>query len=293
MRPVTWLRVGLLVALLVAVYWVPIRNQLVFKWIDDANWSHGWLIPVFSLYFLWSRREQLAATPIRPSYLGAVILALSLAAYFGFWWVMPMGYPRALSMVGAVFGVTLLLAGWRVMRIAWFPILFLVLAVPLPDRVYVEITRPLREIASQAAAALMPFFADGLYTEAQAVVIDYIYQGQTGQLNVEEACAGMRLLMAFVTLGVAMAYLKDRPAWQRIVLVVCCLPIAIFCNTLRVMITGLLHVHGYADWARGTAHEMLGIVMILVALGLYAMVSFLVSHLFVEEAEPAPDAPTA
>jgi len=60
-----------------------------------------------------------------------------------------------------------------------------------------------------------------------------------------------------------------------------------------VMITGLLHVYGYGEWARGTAHEMLGIVMILVALGLYAVVSFLVSHLFVEDAEPIPDAPTA
>ena len=104
----------------------------------------------------------------------------------------------------------------------------------------------------------MPWFAKGLYTEAQAVVIDYVMPGRPpGQLNVEEACSGMRLMMAFVTLGVAMAYLRDRPAWQRIVMVLSCVPIAVFCNSIRVTTTGLLHVHGRQELAAGTAHQLL------------------------------------
>ena len=70
-------------------------------------------------------------------------------------------------------------------------------------------------------------------------MIDYLGPGGlSGQLNVEEACSGMRLMMAFVTLGVAMAYLGDRPAWQRVIMVIFCVSIAVLCNTIRVTTTG-------------------------------------------------------
>ena len=218
--------------------------------------------------------------------MGAAILILSLFMLFFSAWRLRMGYPQALSIVGTIFGATLLMGGWGVIRIAWFPILFLVLAIPLPDRVYVELTFPLRKLASSAAATVMPFFAQGLHTQAQAVVIDYIMPGKPpGTLNVEEACSGMRLMMAFVTLGVAMSYLGDRPVWQRAIMMVSCLPIAVFCNTIRVTTTGLFWIYGYHDFTQGTPHQLLGIVMLGIALGLYALIGYVLAHLMVEDHE--------
>ena len=268
------------------IYWEPIRYGLIRRWLHDGNWSHGFLIPVFSFYFLASRREQLLGVRPRPYWPGAVILALSLALYFVSAWVWTMAYPQAVSIVGAVFGLTLLFGGWPVMRVAWFPILFLLLAVPLPARLYAELTLPLRMFASSAAAAVMPLFAPGLYAEAQAVVIDWSMPGGArGSLNIEDACSGMRLMMAFVSLGVAMAYLGERAAWQRIIMVLSCVPIAVFCNTIRVTATGLFYIYGCENLARGTPHQVLGILMLAIALGLYALIGYLLSHLFVDEPE--------
>lgn len=286
--PTTCVRLAIVSALICFVYWGPIRWLLVARWIEDGNWSHGWLIPLFSLYFVYTKAPQLFATTPRPSYVGAVVLALSLAVYFTFSWVVPMGYLQAVSIVGTIFGVTLLLGGWVIVRIVWFPIVFLLLAVPLPHRVYVELTRPLREWASTAAAAIMPLFVTGLHTEAQAVVIDYLAPGGlSGQLNVEEACSGMRLMMAFVTLGVAMAYLGDRPAWQRVIMVVFCIPIAVFCNTIRVTMTGLFLITGRTYLAQGTPHQLLGIAMLVLALGMFALVGYVLANLFVEVTDDA------
>ncbi len=281
-------RIAIVALLLLLVYWGSIRHHLIARWLNDGNWSHGWLIPLFSLYFLYTRRDQLRRSLPKPNYLGAVVLAGSLVLYFASGWVFRMAYPQAVSIVGSLFGVTLLLGGWPIMRVAWFPIVFLLLAVPLPNRLYVELTMPLRQWASSAAAALMPLFASGLHTEAQAVVIDYVMPGRPpGTLNIEEACSGMRLMMAFVTLGVAMAYLHNRPVWQRLVMVASCLPIAMFCNTIRVTTTGLLYIHGKEDFAQGTPHQLLGIAMLLVALGLYALIGYVLSNLFVEQTEGA------
>ncbi len=284
--PAALVRVAVVAALLGLFYWGTIRRDLVTRWLTDGNWSHGWLIPLFSLYFLGMRREELLSCRSRPSFHGAVILALSLAMYFIGAWRLGMSYPQALSIVGAVFGTTLLLGGWGVIRVVWFPILFLLFAIPLPRGLYVELTLPLRKIASTAAAAVMPLFAPGLYTEAQAVVIDYVMPGRPpATLNVEEACSGMRLMMAFVALGVAIAYVQDRPTWQRVVLVLSCLPVAVFCNAIRVTTTGLLIVHGQWDLARGTPHQLLGILTLGIALGLFALLGRVLSHLVVEDSD--------
>jgi exosortase len=279
-------RIAVVAALIVLTYWTVIRHQLVSTWWSDGNWSHGWLIPLFSLYFLASRRDRLFQCEPRPNYLGALILAGSLAAYFLSAWRFRLGYPQALSMVGAIFGVTLLMGGWSIMRVAWFPIAFLLLAIPLPQRYFVLLTMPLRKFVSEVAAAVMPIFAPGLHTEAQSVVIDYIMPGYgAGQLDVEEACSGMRSIMAFATLGIAVAYLHERPAWQRTVLLLSCVPIALFCNVIRVVVTGLLIVYEHRDFARGTPHTVLGVLMFLLALGLFGLISRVIGRLWIEVSE--------
>ncbi len=286
MTPAMMVRVLIVTVLVVLVYWGSIRHLLIARWLRDGNWSHGWLIPAFSLYFLWTKRDDLVKCQIHGSLTGAVVLVLSLTMFFFSAWRLRMGYPQALSIVGTIFGVTLLMGGWNIIRIAWFPILFLVLAIPLPDRLYVELTFPLRRLASAAAASIMPLLTTGLHTQAQAVVIDYIVPGRPpGTLNVEEACSGMRLMMAFVTLGVAMAYLGERPTWQRVIMILACLPIAVFCNTIRVTTTGMFWIFGYTEYAQGTAHQLLGILMLGIALGLYSLIGYVLNHLFVEVPE--------
>ncbi|MFQ5589936.1 MAG: exosortase/archaeosortase family protein [Phycisphaerae bacterium] len=284
--PATVARAAIVAVLVALVYWGTIRSAVIARWMNDSNWSHGWLIPFFSLYFLWLHRDDLLAVRPKANYLGAVILVLSLALHFVSAWWFRMTYPQAVSIVGVIFGTTLLLGGSGLMRVAWFPILFLLFAIPLPERLYVELTFPLRRLASLAAAEMMPLFAPGLYTEAQAVVIDYVLPGGTqGQLNVEEACSGMRLMMAFVTLGVAMAYLGDRPTWQRLVMVASCVPIAIMCNAIRVTTTGLFFVYGHEELAKGTPHQLLGFAMLGIALGAFSLLGYVLSNLFIEEAD--------
>lgn len=285
-----YVRAGIVAALLLLVYWGNIRVNLIGRWLTDGNWSHGWLIPLFSLYFLSIRKEEFSRCRVRPSYVGAAILALSLAVYFVSAWRLRMGYPESLSMVGAIFGVTLLLGGWAVIRLAAFPILFLLFAIPLPQSIYVQLTMPLRMLASTVAAVVMPIFAPGLHTESQAVVIDYVMPGAPpNSLNVEEACSGMRLMMAFVALGVAMAYVQKRPQWQRVVMVLSCIPVAVFCNSIRVTTTGLFHVYGHPDLARGTPHQLLGMATLGIALGLFALTGYVLSHLFIEGSSEEED----
>ncbi|MFH0981202.1 MAG: exosortase/archaeosortase family protein [Planctomycetota bacterium] len=284
-RLVVWVRALVIGALTLWVFWAPLR-VVAARWNSDSNWSHGWLVPLFSLYFLYTRREQIARTRTTSCYPGFVLFVLSLAGYFFFFVVKPFGYLQLLALVGVIFGIVLFLTGWAMLRIVWLPILFLCFANPIPDQYYVQMTMPLRMLTTQLSAMLLGLIP-GIELEVQGVIIDYFYKGNPGSLNVEEACAGMRLMMAFVTLGVAMAYLGDRPTWQRVCMVLACIPISVFCNIVRVTVTGVLTVAGHNELAQGAAHTLLGLAMLPIALGLFALVGYVLKHLFVEE-EPAP-----
>ena len=279
------IQIIILAMLVIGVYWHSLAT-VVFRWRTDGNWSHGWLVPFFSLYLLHTNRAALAAATRRTNYFGLLIVVLTLVGFFATY-VYGYNYPRAVSMVVLIFGVTLFLAGWGVTRVAWVPIFFLLFALPLPDSIYVQLTMPLRKLASVVSAnglALIP----GVHTDVSGVVIDFSYRGKPGSLNVEEACSGMRLMMAFVTLGVAMAYMGRRPTWQRILMILVCVPIAVFCNMIRVTVTGVLYVFELKKLTSGTPHALLGLAMLPIALGLFALTGWILANLVVEDkAEPS------
>lgn len=281
--------------LLAALYWHVLR-LLVWNWMNVGDWSHGFLIPVFSLYYLYMQRHRFPSGMYGTGLGGLALLLGAFAVYTHFTCFASFTYPRSLSLIAAILGSVWLLCGWPIARWAWFPIVFLLFAVPVPPDLYDRMTLPLQRIASGAATVLLNLLPD-MEADAQNIVISYLYKGRTGMLNVEQACSGIRLMMAFMALGVAMAFASERPLWHRMVMVLSCVPIAILCNVVRVTTTGLFHVFGREDLARGTAHSMLGLSMLLIAFGLYGLISYvlgrvipyIMEHLFVD----VPEEPAA
>jgi exosortase len=199
-----------------------------------------------------------------------------------------MGYPRYIAMLLTIFGVVVFCSGWKVAKITWLPIFYLFFAMPLPVRMYVSLTMPMRRWASTVSAAILDLIPN-LDATAVSVVIEGFYKGKPfAPLNVAEACAGMRLMMAFFALSVAMAYLSDRPYWHRIILVLSAFPIALFCNFMRVTITGILFILVDPRLAEGAFHTLLGLLMLPLAFFLYWLIAVGLNKIY-EEVEVADE----
>lgn len=302
-----YIRIGV-IALFFCLFFRHDLERIVRLWVTDPSWSHGFLIPLFSLYFLNQRRREIlglefAGDPLadwvrgrrpaplppgrtRPNYLGFMFLLAALAFYV-FNLISPSGYAylRALSAIGALGAVVLLLGGWRLVRYTWLPIAYLVFAVPLPRRLYDGLTMPMRRLATTVATALLNVVPE-IEATARGVIIDLVYRNQPLEpaLNVADACSGMRLLMAFLALGVAMAYLHDRPLWQRLILLVSTVPIAVLCNIVRVTATAFIYVLLAPRYTQGIYHDTLGLAMLPLAFGLYGFLAWFMASLFVDEA---------
>jgi exosortase len=195
-------------------------------------------------------------------------------------------YLKDLGMVGTLFGIVLLLCGPRVMKIAWFPIVFLICAIPWPGLVYSWVAEPLSTLAAHVAVdVLKATGVDSINSGTKIIILNADVMKPPRILNVAEACAGMRSLMTFIAVGAAVAFLSPRPLWQKVIVVASSIPIAIFCNVMRISGQGLLDHYVSPAWSESFAHQFVGMMMLLPAFFLILAVGYVLDKMFIEEAD--------
>ena len=279
------IKIGVLFALFVLLNcWQ--FERLTSIWMHDPNWSHGFIIPLFSVYLLYARRDKLFAARRRVSLWGLGIMLVAIAIMIlGFYPIRTTWFCH-LAMVLLLLGLVLYLGGPEVLSVTWLPILYLIFAIPIPEILYARIAVPLQELAAKGAAVILQIVGVQIKSTASMLRITSI-SGQVHPLTVAEACSGIRSLMAFMALGVAMAYLAERAIWQRIVLVAAAIPVAIFCNVIRVTITSSMFALDMPELGQDFMHEFMGMVMLIPAALLLWLLSWLLQSLFVEVDEEA------
>jgi exosortase len=242
-----------LVALAVSfvVLYRAVLVKLVHDWATDDNYSHGFLIVPLALYFVWERRARLRAAAFRPSILGLVVIAGSLATLVAGILGAELFLTR-ISMIGVATGLVLFVLGWQHLRILTFPLAFLLLMVPIPSIVFNQVAFPLQLLASRFGETTLQAFDIPVLREGNVIFL------ANTTLEVAEACSGIRSLISLLTLGIVYGYFADRRASVRLVIAAATVPIAIVANGLRVAGTGIAaHYYG-PEAAQGFFHTFSG-----------------------------------
>lgn len=255
-------------ALLVALYW-KILQAMVIQWWDDPNYTHGFLVPLFSFYLVWRQRAVLRELPRSGSLLGIPVILLGVAVlYLG-----DLGADNFLmrtSLIVILAGLVLFHLGRPILRTILFPFAFLFFMVPLPGVIFYSVTFPLQHLAARQAAWTLdalgvPVFLDG----------NIIHLAQLS-LGVTEACSGIRSLISLFAGAAAWAYLFLPLGWSTVFFVTATLPITIFANAARVVLTGLIGQNFGVEYASGFFHEFAGLVIYAFAfaclLGTYGLI---------------------
>ena len=252
-------RAGLLCGLVclgmfVRIFWVNL-GHFYYAWTTDENYSHGFLVPMISLYFA-NRVASNGPLPIRGgTWLGGSLLVSSLVLRLI---TIPLPIPF-LSDVALLIGLTglfTMMMGATALKHYWFAFFFLVFMVPLPIALYSKIASPLQLFASRVASILMTASGVPVLREGNKMTLPGGLQ-----MFVAEACSGMRQLTGFLALTAAVAYWTKRPPWYRMVIVISALPIALSANIARVMLTGYIMHFVNPQFALGTYHTIEGLLM--------------------------------
>jgi exosortase len=231
---------------------------LVRQWTTDDNYSHGFFVLPLALYFAWERRAALAAAIPQPGGSGLALIVASLLVRLAGVLGSDLFLSR-ISLIGVLAGTIWFVWGQRHVRILAFPILFLLLMIPLPAVIFNQLAFPLQLFASRVgetaiAAAGIPVLREGNVLHLPAAT-----------LEVAEACSGIRSLVSLVMLAIVLGYFTGQGARGRTVLALAAIPIAIIANAARVAGTAMS-----AEWigpeaAQGFFHTFSGWLMFVVA----------------------------
>lgn len=248
----------ILLGLFIAAYWIPLK-AIVNVWLTDEDYSYGILVPLFSAYLLWEKRKILqnirfnTVWPVLPLLIFFVLLSL-----YGI-----LGSSGNISMPAVPILILLFTAfcfGMATIRRVIMPLGFLIFMIRIPPSIEGSLGLYLKQISSKLGGAIIALF--NISVNVSGNIIDL---GVT-QLQVVDACSGMRYLFPLIALGVVYAYFFEKVTWKRVFCVLATIPIAVLTNTLRIGITGILTNYYGTTVAEGFFHSFSGWILFMVAL---------------------------
>lgn len=265
-RDRSWrIAVGLTTAAVLFAFGSVVR-ELLQLWTSNVDYSHGLLIVPFMGYLLWTRKDTFPAI-IRqwPDWRGLPFLLVGGAVAiveervnFAKEWV------QSAALMLALIGIVVMFCGrWAGLKWAAPALMFLPLAFKLPDTVEQTAIFRLRGFATEWGNYAFQTLGFPSYIEGNIIII-----GET-KLGVEQACSGLSMILAFVALAGAIAILyRSRPTIDRCIIFAAAVPIALFCNILRIVVTGLCYHAGWTKLADAVVHDLAGWLMMPLALGM-------------------------
>lgn len=237
-----------------------------WRFIATESWSteQGSLGPFILASGVWllfrllpETKAVQAPAPALQAY-GAILLSAAALILFRIAAVIEL---EVYALYGLLVAILFAFIGGRALKILWFPLLYLLFAVPLPDSLVAALTNPLKLWISGSAVSLLHM---ANYPIASSGVTIQIGQYQ---LLVAAACAGLSSLITLSALTLFYVYLIHRSNWRyMMVLIAAAVPIAIFSNLVRVLLLILITYHVGEAAAQGFLHNFAGMTTFAVAL---------------------------
>lgn len=258
-----------LLAVAALLFWIyyPIYPLMVSEWYNDQNFSHGFLVPLISGYFLYQSMGELRETPVSGSLYGVPLLGLGVLLLVGGYAGTEYFTMRSSSII-MLAGIILFTFGRQVMRIVALPVFYLLLMVPVPYVIYNAVAFPLKLFVAKYSVIALKLVGIVVWREGNIILFPNI------ELEVADACSGIRSLFSLIALAVAFSLMSQSTNLKRVILVASAVPIAIFANGVRVFLTGVLAQYWGSKAAEGFFHEFAGFAVFVLAILMLGALSY-------------------
>ena len=276
----SWCILGGMCAVIVWSYWNTIES-LMGEWVRP-QYSHGWLVPVFTAVLLAMRHEPFQKVANSVRWWGVAIMSAGMALRLVGTYFQIHTFDN-LSIIPVLMGAFVVVGGWPALRWSAAPLGFLVFMLPLPTELQrMVLVRMQHWAAVMSNYTLQTMGADSYLEGATSNLISI---GDNIHLNVEEACSGLRMATIFIAMAVALTMILERPWWEKTLIIVSAIPIAVAVNVIRIVVTALLFMMLGQDseFAKHFFHDLAGLFMMPIALGFMYVEMQILDHVFIEE----------
>jgi exosortase D (VPLPA-CTERM-specific) len=230
-------------------------------WIGSDDYSHGIFVPLISGFLVWQARHRLSHVPRERVWWGVGVIAMGLILYV-VGELATLYVVLHLSLWTVIVGLVIALVGIRGAKAIAFPLGYLLTAVPLPVFFYANLSSQLQLWSSSLGVGFLQLIGVMAFREGNVIDLGPV------QLQVVEACSGIRYLLPLTSLALLCAYLFKDTLWKRVVIVLSAVPISILINGFRIGTIGVLvELYGQGA-AEGFYHLFEGWVIFMVSFGL-------------------------
>lgn len=246
--------------------------SMVRAWEGQEEYSYGYLIPFICLFLIWQKKELLQGLTFQGSWAGVGLTLIGVSLFF-------LGHLSAVysivqySFLIVLFGLTLAFVGWRAFKIIWVPLAILTFMVPLPGFLNETLSNQLQLISSQLGVAVIRLFGISVFLEGNVVDLG------SYQLQVVEACSGLRYLFPLMTFGFIAAYFFKVAMWKRVLLFLSTIPITILMNSFRIGVIGVTVEYWGPAMAEGFLHDFEGWVVFMVCTAVLVLEMWLLARI--------------
>ena len=272
----SWILIAILTLIVMACYWNTILGTAE-AW-DSPMYNHGYLIPLFAAFLLYQRREPFGFVTQKEQWWGVGIIAFATLMRIGAAYAVQFSVDR-LSLIVCLIGVFVLAGGVRTLKWAGPALAFLVLMFPLPGFMVDNILRPMQTMATISSVYALQTLGVEVFRDGNRIELEH------SLMNVVDQCSGLRMLTIFIALAVAIVMISNhRPLWERIIILISSVPIALLVNTIRITVTGLLYnLNLNEDIVNQVFHDFAGLIMMPLALGFLFLEMQILSRLVIED----------
>jgi exosortase D (VPLPA-CTERM-specific) len=269
-RMESWVKAALYGLLLVGLFYSSYR--VMFMWWENEDFNYCYLIPFFVLYLVWEKKGGLLKMPSCPSWVGLIPVVLGIGLY----WLGELGgefYTLYFASWMLFVGILWTHIGWAKLRHIWFPVVFILGMFPPPNVINFPLSLKLRLISSQLGVSFLQIYGLSAYREGNIIDLGFT------QLQVVEACSGLRYFYPLIIMAILLAYFYRAALWKKVILVLSILPLTIFMNSLRIAATGVLYQVMGAAAAEGFFHGFSGWFVFIFALAVLLLEMYLLKKL--------------
>jgi exosortase D (VPLPA-CTERM-specific) len=246
------------------IYLVPLfglyysSHRVMVKWWERGDYNYCYLVPLIVLYLIWEKRDALAALPSKATWFGFAPLVGGILLF----WLGELGgefYTLYISSWLVLFGLLWMHMGWRKFKVIIFPICFILTMFPPPNFIYFNLSLKLKLISSKLGVWVLQGLGRTAYREGNVIDLGFT------QLQVVDACNGLRYLFPLIVLSLLVSYLFKSAWWKKVTIVISAIPISIFVNGLRIASVGLLYPTWGPRVAEGFFHDFSGWAIFMIS----------------------------
>ena len=266
MRTNIYYLLGLFIALVAALSFAAFDSLILLEktWSTQEEYGYAYMIPFVTAFLIWQKLYLLDNAKFELSMSGSVLfvctlLILLLGIFGAARTIVQYGY--VLALIAAVY----MLMGKDVLRIVLKPMLLLLVAIPIPVFLFNNLSSSLQLISSELGVWFIRLFGISVYLEGNVIDLGAY------QLQVVEACSGLRYLFPLFSLSLIAAFLFDAKLWQRSILVLSSIPITIFMNSFRIGVIGVLVEYWGIEQAEGFLHDFEGWIIFMACTALLVL----------------------